>query len=124
MSSLPPPLPIDAQERRRDVRRKSRLRIDFFRLASAEGEIDIERPRWGVAQDLSLSGVKLERAGHLSSGALLRLMMRLPDYIHEPIDCYARVVRLDVGNAPSYGLRFVGLTISAAHRLDRFCKAA
>lgn len=132
IGAKPPPIPRDATSprkatgqgqttsRRASQRQSVCLKVDIFPLVDDSQDLWTSTLRRGLTVDLSEQGMLLSRGGYLPEGSVVRVFFRLPDHHARPVGCYARVVRSDLRNRPRYGLRFIGLSPTDAHRIGRF----
>jgi len=118
---LPPPVPVEVGERRCHRRRETHLDAWLWEVIGPDGQVAVGPPRRGRLGDISQSGARLWGAGHLRAGAVVRLLLRLPDCPpHRHLACWARVVRSDLSGHPSYGLRLIRVAPGGCARLRRF----
>lgn len=113
-------------DRRRSPRYNLRVRVDFCPIVTRAGAgLAVGGPQRGVALDLSESGLFLGEVGYLQVGATVHLFLRLPDVPANPIGCYAKVVRREIGGEggrDGYAVRFLQLPEADLIRLARFVR--
>jgi len=113
-------------DRRRSPRYKTRVRVDFCPIVARSGSgLAVGKPQRGVALDVSESGLFLGEVSYLQLGVTIHLFLRLPDVPGNPIGCYAKVVRRELGGEggrDGYAVRFFQLPETDLIRLARFVR--
>jgi hypothetical protein len=114
---LPPPLPRKLTNRRTEGRHPLQAKLEVLPLLGPLQQSRPGRSRKGLSIDLSEHGLLCCQVGYLPLGEVVRLTIHLPDGTGEPLVCHARVVRCDFRRRPSYGMRYINLSLSSADRL-------
>ena len=118
--TTPPPIPVDAARldtnRRTARRRRVQMEVVIHPLLDPERRPWFSRPRRGTCRDVTDRGMLVGHTGYLPMGAVVRLFFVLPD--GGAVSCYGRVVRHELWGRPRYGLKFVGISLSDALRIQ------
>jgi hypothetical protein len=116
------PLATRNPDRRCSFRLKTRLRVDLCPLVSLREGLRVGSLVRGIALDISQSGLLLTEGGYLQIGATVHLILRLPDVPANPICCYGKVVRRESEPHPGYGIRFLEVRETDAHRIAQYVR--